>query len=421
MRRNQTSANPETVLLTAVAALEVLRRNQCTLDEYLDREIRDSVLRKRLSNLLFTLYRRKRFIDEALQKICSKAPAFDVYALLAGAAAMARYQTSLPAESVVNIAVTAAKKQHNKAIANFVNAVLRKLLPGLPEETDLPALPPELYRRWQKEFGRTETEKLNQLFQEQSVSTIRLRSGAAIAGASANLQELDLALPWKFFAAEKLSELLTSESFQQGAFYIQDPAPAKVCMLLQKYIGKLPITVEFIDLCAAPGGKLIMNMELLQSAPRKVNAVAVDRSTKRLELVRKNLERCKLSANLIAADAAAVPQLPRGRFDLVTCDVPCSNSGVFRRRPDALWRWKAADLPSVCALQANILDNAGTLTAPGGLLLYSTCSLEKEENALQIEKFLANNSDFTLLDMQLFMPDGYCDGTFAALLQKSEV
>ena len=421
MRRNQTSANPETVLLTAVAALEVLRRNQCTLDEYLDREIHDSVLRKRLSNLLFTLYRRKRFIDEALQKICSKAPAFDVYALLAGAAAMARYQTSLPAESVVNIAVTAAKKQHNKAIANFVNAVLRKLLPGLPEETDSPALPQELYRRWQKEFGRTETEKLNQLFQEQSVSTIRLRSGAAIAQASANLQELDLALPWKFFAAEKLSELLTSESFQQGAFYIQDPAPAKVCMLLQKYIGKLPITVDFIDLCAAPGGKLIMNMELLQSAQRQVNAVAVDRSTKRLELVRKNLERCKLSANLIAADAAAVPQLPRGRFDLVTCDVPCSNSGVFRRRPDALWRWKAADLPSVCALQANILDNAGTLTAPGGLLLYSTCSLEKEENALQIEKFLANNSDFTLLDMQLFMPDGYCDGTFAALLQKSEV
>jgi len=409
--------SPEAVLLAAVTALETLRKNQCTLDEYLDREIDDAVLRRRLSNLLFTLYRRKRFIDRAIKNNCSKTPDHELYALLSAAAAMAVYQDSLAAESVVNIAVSAAKKSHSVAVSRFVNAILRKMIGQLNPAEAADALPENLQRRWQKEFGSETAGTLNELFLKEAFSSVRLRNGQ-VSLPDDVMQELPLDLPWKFYKVENLSGLLASDMFKQGAFYIQDPAPAKVCALLQKHLELLPEKVHFIDLCAAPGGKLIMNMELLQTSGRKLEAIALDRSPRRLELVKKNLQRCSLTAGVIAGDASDTPQLAGKNFELVTCDVPCSNSGVFRRRPDAIWRWKKADLPAVCKLQADILGNAGKLTAPGGLLLYSTCSLEKEENQTQIQKFLEHNKDFSLLDMQLFMPDEYCDGTFAALLQK---
>ena len=417
---NKSNASAEAVLLAAVAAQEALRKNQYTLDEYLDREVRDAVLRRRLSNLLFTLFRHKRFIDQAIKVNCAKAPNNELYALLAAASAMAAYQDSLAPASVVNIAVAAAKKAHSAAVSKFVNAVLRKVLLQLDEiDSKTPALPENILKRWRKEFAAETVEHLNTLFQHEAPSTVRLRKNFA-APEALQMPDIALELPWKFYLPNNMTEVLTSDEFKQGAFYIQDPAPAKVCSLLAENHALLPAKVNFIDLCAAPGGKLIMNMELLQDLDHQVDAVALDRSVKRLELVKENLERCKLQAEVIAADAAAALQLADRSFELVTCDVPCSNSGVFRRRPDALWRWQVGALAEICGLQQKILNNAGRLTAPGGLLLYSTCSLEKEENQQQIEKFLADNADFKLIDMLLFMPDEYCDGTFAALLQKNE-
>ncbi|MBE6366473.1 MAG: RsmB/NOP family class I SAM-dependent RNA methyltransferase [Lentisphaerae bacterium] len=408
--------SPEAVLTAALPALAAIRKNQCSLDEYLDRCPLENILRRRLANLLFGYYRHAGKLTSSVQSCCRKAPAPELLDLLTAALAMAKLQDALPPESVVNIAVTAAGKHFNPARKGFVNAVLRKALIKF-DQLSAPVLPPEIDRVWKKRFSAGVYQYLTELFIQKPANTLRLRSNYAMPQEAA-LTPLELELPWKFFRTDKLAEVISGDAFQQGAFYIQDPAPAKVCSLLEKFHQLLPGTVRFIDLCAAPGGKLIMNMELLQMLNHTVKATALDRSESRLKLVSENLQRCQLSARIISGDGAHTPQLQSEHFELVTCDVPCSNSGVFRRRPDALWRWRQADQPAITALQQDILQNAAALTAPGGLLLYSTCSLEPAENEEIIAAFLKNSRHFQLLHSQLFMPDNDCDGTFAALLQK---
>jgi 16S rRNA (cytosine967-C5)-methyltransferase len=249
---------------------------------------------------------------------------------------------------------------------------------------------------------------------------VRLRSGFAISE-DLELEALELDLPWQFYICKNLSRLLESGDFAAGKFYIQDPAPAHVAQLLKNHAELLPEKINFIDLCAAPGGKFIMNMELLESLGKTVDsATASYRSQRRLELLGKNMLRCKIKGSVQAKDAAD-PAICQGRtYELVTCDVPCSNSGVFRRRPDALWHWSSGNMPGIVSLQSEILNNAAGLTAVNGLLLYSTCSLEAEENSLQISKFLETHREFELVEEQLFMPQTFCDGTYAALLRKTD-
>ncbi len=406
--------SPEAVLKEASGALKTLRQSSCGLDEYLDR-ISDPQLRRRLSNVLFGCFRHRRSMEEVLKSCCAKPPAEDVKDLLLAALTMAVHQDSLAPESVVNIAVTLAKKEFDNFTARFVNAVLRKSL-TLLKNVECDPLPPAIGNRWKKGFAPEVYDLLCELFTAQAPVTCRLRSGfTAVDTPGIDLLEMDL--PWQFYNCSDLSALLQSQEFAAGKFYIQDPAPAHVCWLLKKHSTLLKENINFIDLCAAPGGKFIMNMELLSSLQKNVlSAIAFDRSRKRLELVRKNTLRCSIKCEIHSGDAADTAIFGDRKFELVTCDVPCSNSGVFRRRPDALWRWSVCDMQLVAALQADILSNAARLTAENGLLLYSTCSLEKEENSLQIEKFLQTHRDFELVEEKLFMPQKNCDGTYAALL-----
>ena len=99
-------------------------------------------------------------------------------------------------------------------------------------------------------------------------------------------------------------------------------------------------------------------------------------------------------------------------------DVPCTNTGVFRRRPDALWRWNAKALTAMTAVQSAILEHGAELCAPAGMLLYSTCSLEKEENEALVAAFLAGHPDFTLSGERTLEPDETHDGTYGALLKR---
>src|SRR5262249_33971704 len=134
------------------------------------------------------------------------------------------------------------------------------------------------------------------------------------------------------------------------------------------------------DLCAAPGGKTAQ----LAAAGAKV--VAVDRSPARLERLRQNLARLKLSAQILAAD---VTQWQAGPFDAVLLDAPCSSTGTIRRHPDVPWRKRESDILTLAAVQRRMLAHAATLTRPGGLIVYCTCSLEPEEGVAAVEDVLA--------------------------------
>ncbi|MDD5728012.1 MAG: RsmB/NOP family class I SAM-dependent RNA methyltransferase, partial [Victivallales bacterium] len=171
-----------------------------------------------------------------------------------------------------------------------------------------------------------------------------------------------------------------------------------------------------LDICSAPGGKSLILADRLGPGGR---LIAADRSAGRQRLTRENFA-CRNFACAweIITSAAETPDLPLAAFDLVLADVPCTNTGVFRHKPDALWRFSEKSLESTVKLQRSILERAAALTAPGGTLVYSTCSIEQEENQLQVAALLAADRNFELLEEKLLLPEKFHDGAYAALLQR---
>ena len=171
--------------------------------------------------------------------------------------------------------------------------------------------------------------------------------------------------------------------YAEGRWWVQDAAAA-----IPARIAALTADETAIDLCAAPGGKM------LQLASTGAKVVALDRSAPRLRRVTSALERTGLTAEVVQAKAGSWTD-PR-QFDLVLLDAPCSATGTFRRHPDVLWGTRPADIAKLAGVQARLLASAAGRVAPGGRLIYCVCSLEPEEGEQQIEAFLKRHDDFKL-------------------------
>jgi 16S rRNA (cytosine967-C5)-methyltransferase len=204
--------------------------------------------------------------------------------------------------------------------------------------------------------------------------------------------------------------------FAEGKVSVQDAGAQWAAALLDLKSGQ-----RVLDACAAPGGK---TGHILETA--EVEVMALDLDETRLERVRQNLDRLGLSAQLVAGDAAQPSSWWDGQpFDRILADVPCSASGVERRNPDIKWLRRPEDIRKFARQQAGILDALWPILAPGGKLLYITCSIFPEENVQQIQSFLARHADAIRLalpeelgDGQL-LPDDDHDGFFYALLQRA--
>lgn len=203
------------------------------------------------------------------------------------------------------------------------------------------------------------------------------------------------------------------------AAVIQDPAAYLVARFAD-----VPAGARVADLCAAPGGKLLV------VSGRASYSVAADRSEKRMRMVRDNVRRTGRRVGLVVADAR---HPPLGLVDAVVLDVPCTGTGTLRRHPDGRWRLGPESPARFARLQADFLEAAAGVVAPGGLLLYATCSLEPEENQERVAAFLDAHADFRLepsatvptehLDAEgrlevLPQVSGY-DGAFAARLRRA--
>ena len=196
-------------------------------------------------------------------------------------------------------------------------------------------------------------------------------------------------------------------AFRNGEAYVQDPATS-----LAPSLPDYTQINSALELCAAPGGKTLMLAEKLK---RGAKLVAADRSAKRQERTRANCAKYGVAAEVIAAE----PRELKGSFDLVVADVPCGNSGVFRRRPDAMWRYSPERQKELAELQMSILDEAARLVSPGGQLVYSSCSIEPEEDDGLVAAFLRKHGEFRLLKSRLLLPSVVNDGAFAAQLFRS--
>ena len=227
----------------------------------------------------------------------------------------------------------------------------------------------------------------------------------------------------RFEKLERGRKVTEVEGFDDGAFLVQDPATAGAIELLDVKPG-----LSVLDFCAAPGGKTVQIAWRLGGG----RLVAQEVNPRRLRRLQKNLERLKLawvettqSLSQLTSDLR-VSVSPRDSippfFDRVLVDAPCSNTGVLRRRPDARWRWDADHLKQLTGLQAQILAEAATRVAPGGLLVYSTCSNEPEENGDQVAAFLAAHPEFVEVSRRESVPfESGHDGAFACAMRRFKV
>lgn len=306
---------------------------------------------------------------------------------------------SVPPYAAIAQTVELAKQRHGIGASKLANAVLRRLDRERDDlATPLPADPVEalaveyshprwLVARWVARWGADETRAL--LAANNTEAPLIIRPwGVVREQLEAMLEASDVSVEDAPLVADSLQlgpgTLLTAlGAFQQGHCFVQDPAAT----LVVKYAA-VPEGARVADLCAAPGGKTV---ELARTASYVTAADASESRIKRLEETIDRLELDHVTA--VVADAR---DAELGTFDAVVIDVPCTGTGTFRRHPDARWRLRTSDLAVMAATQRTILRSAARAVAPGGLLIYSTCSLEPEENDAQVEAFLADHPEWTL-------------------------
>ncbi|MDB4905868.1 MAG: sun protein [Gemmatimonadetes bacterium] len=306
---------------------------------------------------------------------------------------------SVPAYAAIGQTVELAKVREGIGAGGLANAVLRRIdrergaMAAVVPADAVDALvlshshPRWLVDRWIARFGMSETEALLEANNREAPLIARpvgvdidtLRTMLSDAGVSTEPAPL-LADSVVMTSALSLHELGV---FRQGLFHLQDPAST----LVTKY-ADVPQGATVIDLCAAPGGK---SVELARHAGL---VISCDLSPTRIARVMENRERLAVDQLFAVVADARMPAVRPA--DLVLVDAPCTGTGTFRRHPDARWRLRISDLAVLGALQRSILRAAAGVVRPGGILVYSTCSLEPEENDEQVDQFLAEHPDFAL-------------------------
>ncbi len=388
--------NPRAIAVSAVT--RVLTKQQ-SLDDALAALLQMNALEQRDRNFAFllaiTTLRHygmfQRLISSWLEK---PLPLREVEAVLAVGLSQL-YVLGTPAHASVNEMVEFAKAKF-PSYAKLVNALLNRAVrekASFEALSPLENLPAWLRTSWTKAYGEAAT--------------------LAIAKAQLAEPPLDLTVFDKTHCPEGIwltettlrlphsGDVTALPGYTEGAWQVQDVSAALPVSLFSDLKNK-----TVFDLCAAPGGKTA------QLAAMGANVTALDISEKRLGRIAENLQRLKLKARLIAADA--LTWHPETLADAILLDAPCSATGTIRRNPDVMWSKKESDVIRLSLLQAKLLTRAVEMLKPGGELVYSVCSLEREEGEAQIEQLLKHNSSIkpfpnpaTALTPKAACPTGY--------------
>lgn len=333
--------------------------------------------------------------------------------------------------AVINETVNAAKERPGGVgAAKMINAVLRRaqrekddVFLHLEKEPDYIRLshPQFLMERWKKTYGEADTLALAQWNNEPASTILRIEQSAVDAAEFIDrLRDDDiepLLHPYSdkeiFLVLPRGVPVRKVPGYDEGWFTVQDPATSVSVDLLAPRPGE-----AVLDACAAPGGKTAM---MAGRMDKRGTLVAMDMHDDRIEVLQQNRKRLKLDWIEIVKGDARKPGRVFGdrKFDAVLLDVPCLNSGVFKRRADARWRVTEERIETITKLQFEILTACSELLTEKGRLVYSTCSLEPEENEDLVTRWIAQNPGFRLVKTgKAFPPDSGTDGAFAALIRK---
>lgn len=305
----------------------------------------------------------------------------------------------------------------------LINAILRRALrekEALEQELALAPLeirtshPGFLLERWRSQFGEASTEAL--CAWDNRPPDVFVRANGLKVTTSELLRSAAGAELTAFHPRAIRVRHLPLSWIVQGLCYVQDPSTLLACELLDPQPGE-----TVLDACAAPGGKTTYLAELMRDQGR---LVACDIYESRVERLRENLQRLSVrNCETVVHDAmkAGGPMLP-SHYDRVLVDAPCSNTGVLRRRVDVRWRLTEEDFIRMPVQQFALLRRAAEVLKPGGTLVYSTCSLEPEENEAVVQQALTQIPQLRLVESRRTLPfENGVDGAFAAKLVKIPV
>ena len=404
-----------------------------------------------LTELIYGTLRWRGNIDAHLSQQLSRSLA-DTDAFVRNLLRLTVYQLffldKIPDYAAVNEAVELAKRHRGSKTGGFVNGVLRNLLRQKQNPTKTKAddhsvttlaaeysHPEWLVRRWLDEFGRREAGALmlannqraplvlrvNRLKSSREELLARLLGQAMAASAT----------PWSpdGIILESGGAVENLPGFAEGLFQVQGESSQLVAYLLAPSPGE-----RILDACAAPGGKTTHIADLMTDSGE---LIALDTSARGVERICENIARLKLHSIQVArADTTkALSGKLSAPYDRILVDAPCSGLGTLRSHPEIKWQRQEADIRRLSGLQAKILERVANYLKPGGVLVYSTCTLAREENELVVEAFLAQHKQFELEDAARYLPQaarhmvrgGYfqalpqrdnTDGFFAARLRK---
>ena len=338
--------------------------------------------------LVVTLLRRLGQVDAALA-LCLERPLAPAMARTRGILRLGAVQLlflGTPAHAAVSESLALAETVGQGRAKGLINAVLRRIDQegaGVLADQDAARLntPDWLWQSWSETYGEETARAIAEAHLAEPPLDLSVKDDPAVWSARLSADVLptgSLRLESGQGAVERLA------GYEEGAWWVQDAAATLPARLLGDVKG-----LRVADLCAAPGGKTA------QLAAAGAEVVAVERTRSRARRLEENLARLQLSAEVVVADARSwQPDRP---FDAVLLDAPCSATGTLRRHPDIAWLKAPADLPPLVALQDALLDAAVAMLAPGGCLVYATCSLQPEEGPERVEALLSRRPGLSLV------------------------
>lgn len=400
-----------------------------------------------ITELVYGIVRRKLTLEYIEQKYVNRRPESFVLAALHVGIYQLCFMDNVEEFAVLNETVEAVKsKRHSDAMraARMVNAVLRNvqeereaLLKNLERQPDPIRFshPEPLVHRWIKQYGERDTLRLMEWNNKPAETVLRVEPARiapaafihALEEAGIHAQKHPFQCLETFLILPRGVAVPSVPGYKEGWFTVQDPATSVSVELLDPRPGEC-----VLDACAAPGGKTAMIAGLMEG---KGELVAMDVHDDRLDTLQDTIQRTGWEfVQIVKGDAAkgfpgiGTPDVHTcagvnkfKQFDAILLDVPCLNTGVLRRRVDARWRFTRDRIEMIKKTQRQILNAMSKHVKPGGRMVYSTCSLEVEENEEMVNSWVRAQKDFRLVKAKrLFPPKSGTDGAYAALLVRSE-
>ncbi len=451
---------PKTARAIAAQVLSRTDPRKDNVTDILSDFLRRTTETQRATDLVFGVIKNRSLIDMLIAKVSDCPPEripAKILNILRAAVYELLYCPRTARHAIVAEAVEYAKSVTNKKQAGFVNAVLRQttrhitnrekplnlaeprntiphstltgceldisLFPD-PEESPVGylafafSLPRWLVNGWLEAYGPEQTRQIcfasnrrpSVYIRPNTLKTTAQKLAEKLRADGIECEPVGESQMIKLKRAKAIDKL---PGFSDGLFTVQDLAASQVV----RFLNPRP-DWTILDLCAAPGTK---TTQLAEAAQNKARIFATDIDPNRLEKVRENLDRLRLTDSIAVIDYAHLDKLAdsTGPFDAILVDVPCSNTGVLAKRPEVRHRITKSALDNLSRIQLGLLETAAKMLKPNGDICYSTCSAQPQENNLLVAQFLKGNPGFKLKEEKLILPSAQepdHDGTYAAVI-----